>query len=246
MYHGIIAGSGDVPPGREPGADRYDVPLQTFSRQMQWLKDSGCSVSLAGPDTPSAPVVITFDDGEMNNFTRALNVLRGLGFPAYFFVTVNRVGAQGYMGWGELSELARAGMAVGSHGLTHRILTGLPDAELKSELEESRCVLEGRLGIAVKDFSVPRGFYDEKVVEAAMAAGYQKIFVSESAPHHPRCVGRVAVQSSWSQKRFEMAVEGKVPAGEKVFNICKETCKAVLGGAGYDRLRSALLKGPSR
>lgn len=245
MYHGVVKEDAEIPPSREPGADLYDVSLKDFYGQMEFLKRHSYQVGTVDSErkTMDLPkIVITFDDGEMNNYEEAWPVLKMCKFPAYFFVTVSRIGKMGYMGWKELNELCYAGMTIGSHGLNHEILTGLSPQQLKRELLDSRNALEQNLRIKIQDFSVPRGFYDEKVIDTAKESGYEHIFVSDEEPSSPLCTGRLAVHNYWSLRRFEMALEGKTPWDEAIINFCKKNAKRLVGSGGYNRLRSTLLK----
>ena len=245
MYHAVIEDSSEVPADRDIGADLYDLPLKSFIGQMEFLKKNSIEVAKIEEALSQKPqaVVLTFDDGEQNNFTQAFPVLRQFGFPAYFFVTVNRVGKKGYMGWEELRQLVKGGMLVGSHGLGHEILAGLSQADMEKELKESRNILEKALGVPVKYFSVPRGFYDERGVFAAQSAGYQKILVSRSAqPSNPFCMGRIVVKGDWPLKRFKLALSGKTPWPEVFFEKIKDVVKCGVGSENYNRLRNTFLK----
>ena len=85
----------------DPGYARYILPLATFRRQIEWLKQSdfrGVNVSeaLAIPAQPA--VCITFDDGCETDLIAASPVLREFGFAATFYVTA------GFLGQSRLSE----------------------------------------------------------------------------------------------------------------------------------------------
>lgn len=245
MYHGVIKDDPEIPPSREPGAELYDVSLKNFYEQMKFLNRNNYRVVTYQLEQQAAThqeIVLTFDDGELNNYQEAWPVLKMYRFPAYFFVTVNRIGRLGYMGWKELRELSGAGMIVGSHGLTHEILTGLSPDKLKRELLDSRNALEQNLKKDVRDFSVPRGFYNDEVLKIAKECGYSHIFVSDEEPRSPLCVGRVAVQNYWSLKRFQMALHGQKPFDEQIYYFCKNNIKRLLGRRGYNGLRSTILK----
>ena len=148
----------------------------------------------------------------------------------------------GYMGWKELKELSQAGMIIGSHGMNHEILTGLSRENLKKELLDSRLALEQGLQKKVRDFSVPRGFYTETILNIAKDSGYEHVFVSDEDPRSPLCIGRIAIQEYWALWRFQMALEGKKPVDEAILYFCKNNMKRVLGGRWYSGLRSALLR----
>lgn len=61
------------------------------------------------------------------------------------------------MTWDQLAEMADAGMEIGSHTVSHPILTRLSAAGAAAELAGSRAVLEERLGRPVRHFAYPNG-----------------------------------------------------------------------------------------
>lgn len=246
MYHGVVADKGSIPPDREVGADIYDVSVRDFRQQMAFIKDSSCFVTTFDKEK-SLPdgkrIILTFDDGEMNNYVEAFPVLKEFGFQAYFFVTVNRIGKNGYMGWNELKALCDANMTIGSHSLSHQIMTKLDVKDIREELERSKQVLEDRLQVPVLDFSVPRGFYNKEVVTLAVNAGYQRIFISERQQYFDsNCLPRVAVKRNWSVSRLQDALRNRIPVMERFRNMFKKVIRALMGDAGYDAARSVLLR----
>jgi len=69
--------------------------------------------------------------------------------------------------------LSSAGFEIGSHGMTHAHLTGLSDAELKTEVADSKKLIEDLVGAPVTGFSYPYGEWDARVRDAGIQAGYQ-------------------------------------------------------------------------
>ena len=70
-------------------------------------------------------------------------------------------------GWDELKRLDPRVVTIGSHTLTHPILTSLSREETDAELRESRAVLEAELERRVPDFCYPNGNVDASVVDTA-------------------------------------------------------------------------------
>ena len=70
-------------------------------------------------------------------------------------------------GWDELRRLDPRVVTLGSHSLTHPILTSLSADEAEAELAESRALLEAEAGRPVSDFCYPNGDLDEAVVQSA-------------------------------------------------------------------------------
>ena len=74
---------------------------------------------------------------------------------------------------------------IGSHTLTHPILTTIPDNQLIREIQESRVRLEELTGKPVQSFCYPNGIYSEKVVKVVeeyypLAVSTNEGFVSRS------------------------------------------------------------------
>jgi peptidoglycan/xylan/chitin deacetylase (PgdA/CDA1 family) len=70
------------------------------------------------------------------------------------------------MSWDELSTLDPTLITIGSHTLTHPILTTHTAEEINFELRESRLLLEQKLGREIHFFCYPNGSYDERVYQA--------------------------------------------------------------------------------
>jgi peptidoglycan/xylan/chitin deacetylase (PgdA/CDA1 family) len=80
------------------------------------------------------------------------------------------------MTWDQLREMQAAGMDIGSHGVSHRMLAKLPAAEMVAEIRQSKESLERELGVPAEVLSYPVGgpdAYDEDVIAAARDAGYR-------------------------------------------------------------------------
>lgn len=245
MYHGIKTDYLSIPEGREIGASLYDVPLEKFKSQMFWLKDNDYAtiyIDEINNYNQAKQVILTFDDGEANNFIHGFPLLRQLNFKAYFFVIVDRIGKPGYMGWDELYQLHEAGMMIGSHSLTHPILTNLMLHQLENELYGSRKELVNHLGNQIDTLSIPRGFCNDQVLQTAYAAGYKQVLISERLEDlNPKCWERMAIKGSWDIQRFGQAIKGEKPIDERIFDQAKRTAKKLLKGALYDQLRKTVL-----
>jgi peptidoglycan/xylan/chitin deacetylase (PgdA/CDA1 family) len=59
--------------------------------------------------------------------------------------------------WEQVREMQQAGIHFGSHTMTHPVISRLAPAALETELQESRRVLEEKLGMPVLDFAYPFG-----------------------------------------------------------------------------------------
>jgi peptidoglycan/xylan/chitin deacetylase (PgdA/CDA1 family) len=75
--------------------------------------------------------------------------------------------------WEQLREMESSGIEVGSHTVTHPVLTHVTADQLRRELEDSRRRLEDMLGHRVTLFCYPNGAYNRIVRDAVARAGYR-------------------------------------------------------------------------
>ncbi len=234
MYHSV-GGKANAEVVRlrslQVGAGLYCVPTERFREQMQYLAQGSAKKE----------IIITFDDGLLDNYTNAYPILKEFGLKAYFFILAGKVGTGGYMNWGQIRELKNSGMIIGSHGVAHRILTELNDAELDYELSESKKMLEDKLGERIDFFSVPRGFYNKKVIAKAKDAGYKAVFTSVYGDRDEFKLGRIPVKASWDLAYFIRIVNGGLSLKDKGKELIKNASKKMLGAKNYDRLRTGIL-----
>jgi peptidoglycan/xylan/chitin deacetylase (PgdA/CDA1 family) len=117
---------------------------------------------------PQKPVILTFDDGYRNHHDDALPVLQQEGLKGVFSIITNRIASSAgtrqdsswdtggnppentwpaeHLIWAEVTALRDAGMAIASHSKTHPDLTILGEAQLTSEIGDSKTDIEAHLG----------------------------------------------------------------------------------------------------
>ena len=87
-----------------------------------------------------------------------------------------------FLDWPQISEMDGSGLVMfGSHSVNHPNLTLLSEGSLKLELEESKGILEDRLGKAVLAFAYPYGgpgFFDSRIINELQGAGYSCAFTT--------------------------------------------------------------------
>lgn len=202
LYHHINHHDGDT----------VTVTPEVFAGQMAFLKDSGYTAlsvaelldHITGKcPAPQKAMLLTFDDGWLDNYLFAYPVLMKYLFRATFFLVTGRVtavkvtahpsqvpcheeakrllrsGVAGrvVMGWDLVRKLRSEGLLeFYSHTVSHRRCSTLDDAELAAELSISKAVLEAELGRVCDCLCWPYGDFDKRTVAAAETAGYKAIF----------------------------------------------------------------------
>jgi peptidoglycan/xylan/chitin deacetylase (PgdA/CDA1 family) len=205
----------------------YGVTSAQLSEQLDALEKEGFAF-VSGPQVeafyakgsplPRKSALITFDDGNLDVYTKAFPLLRKRGVPFVFYVypaAVNRGHAIHCVSWEDLKDMADKGVTIGCHSMTHPILSHPPkdvldraayDAWLDRELVQSKAEIEAKLGRAVNEFAVPFGAFDRYVYSKIKAAGYTLALNVHGAIADSRAdpldLNRFIVLRSMSKERF--------------------------------------------
>jgi glycosyltransferase involved in cell wall biosynthesis/peptidoglycan/xylan/chitin deacetylase (PgdA/CDA1 family) len=217
--------------GDEERGSRFIIPVRQFAQQMKWLQRLGyrvigleeflrCRREHRLP--PPRSVVITIDDAYADTLSHAYPVLHRHGYPATVFAVSDRVGAANawsngtglkgrrLLSWGEIAEMARAGIEFGAHTATHPKLPELPEEQVRQEVIGSKTELENRLHVPIRSFAFPFGERDvasERVVKEAGFWGACGVDSGLNTPGTPiYALRRIEVQGTLSLFRFLLAL----------------------------------------
>ena len=159
------------------------IEPEDFDWQMKYLVDHGYhSISIdelyafmeGQGSLPDRPVLITFDDGYVDNYTNAYPILKKYNLKATIFIVTGFVSKRkGYLTWDQLREMEKNGVMAQSHTVTHAPLPELPDDRIREELVESKRQAEAELGHPVEFIAYPTGVHDLHIVGIAKDAGYK-------------------------------------------------------------------------
>lgn len=133
-------------------------------------------------------VVITFDDGYLNNYELAVPLLLEHDLPACFFLTAGFVGtnktfwwdrakrsSESLMSWSQAREIAELGFEIGCHTWSHPDLGQEPLTSVDRELYRARAKIEDMTGVSVEHFAYPYGGREhirQEWIQAIKDAGY--------------------------------------------------------------------------
>lgn len=179
----------------------HSIPKEkrsAFAKQMdeliRWSKPVCADVKMPLP--PGARYVsVTFDDGYQSIVENALPELAQRRIPTTLFVITEALGLtsrwvsypppsrvlnEPIMTEGQLTKLPSDLVQIGSHTLTHPMLTRLDEAEARNELSRSRTRLEEIIKRKVQLFSFPYGAFNDNLIAWCREAGYGRIFTTLS------------------------------------------------------------------
>ena len=179
MYHYV-----SEPP---PEADTYRLDLsvtpEIFREQMTWLKENDYetitlyhllyALNIGWPPLPENPVILTFDDGYLDNYENAFPILLEYGFVGTFFILsdVTNRSQPGYMTWDMLREMHGAGMDIEVHGREHLDMSGQDREWLLYHLLGPVEDIAANLGYSPRLLAYPSGKYDDMTVTVAREVG---------------------------------------------------------------------------
>jgi peptidoglycan/xylan/chitin deacetylase (PgdA/CDA1 family) len=185
MYHSIGEAQTDK-------KNSLDISLKVFEQQMEFLHRYHYRVIpllelknllKENKKIPSKTVVLTFDDGYENNYTKVLPILKKYDFPATIFVIVNNLGKEKimydrmykFMTEDMMREMSDSGLiTIGSHTIEHRYLPGVSDEdELWKEINGSKKALEKILRKPVGIFCYPVGGHTPAIEAIVRKSGYE-------------------------------------------------------------------------
>lgn len=125
-----------------------------------------------GRALPSRPVLLTFDDGYVDDVKSVLPVLSAHHMVATFYIITRRFHEPGFLTAGEVRRLDRAGMDIGAHTRTHVPLNAVNTAEMKNQILGSRDDLQRVVNHPVQWFAYPFGVFTAAVVSEVRNAGF--------------------------------------------------------------------------
>jgi peptidoglycan/xylan/chitin deacetylase (PgdA/CDA1 family) len=175
MYHVVSA-----PPASARYPDLFVRP-HDFAAEMDWLgRHRYQAVTLKrvydswtkGAKLPAHPIVISFDDGYLSQYTQAFPSLRAHHWPGELNMEVNFLHGTGALVPWRVRTLIAAGWELDAHTLTHPDLTTLDDAELWRQVHGSRVALQRTFHVPVDFFCYPAGRYNARVIRAVKLAGF--------------------------------------------------------------------------
>ncbi|CCH52183.1 polysaccharide deacetylase [Fibrisoma limi BUZ 3] len=197
-------------------AKDYIVPPDLFKDHMQMLADSGYHTILpdqyyayltTGAPLPAKPVMITFDDGDLDQYTVAAPILEKHGFKASFFimtVAIGRRGYQPYMDKQQIKDLSDRGHTIGAHTWDHHNVKKYQGDDWKIQIDEPNEKLQTITGKPVRYFAYPFGLWNEAALPELKKRGYLMAFTLAEKKRDPQLplltTRRIIAGGPWSAK----------------------------------------------
>ena len=147
---------------------------------------------------PRRPLVLTFDDGYLDNYLNLLPLMQQAGYRGVLYLLGDF--SIGYNRWDAdtdptepraalMSETQKrafvaAGWEIGAHTLHHARLPELPPAEAAHEIAASKTALEATLGTEVISFAYPYGALTDELKTLTAQAGFRYAVATDTGGLH--------------------------------------------------------------
>lgn len=196
MYHRVVNST------EEGGVHGTYVTVKQFEDHMEILRKLDYEVITFSDlvlrerfSDGKKKVILTFDDGYVDNYRYAFPVLKKYGYRAVIYL----VSHLDYNKWDvenpknpekrfelmnelQLREMLDYGIEFGGHTKTHPRLSALEHEEARKEIFESKLSTEEKLGLELVSFAYPYGDLNEEVKELVKEAGYRYGVATDSGP----------------------------------------------------------------
>jgi peptidoglycan/xylan/chitin deacetylase (PgdA/CDA1 family) len=180
------------------------VPPEMFDKQLQWLVQNNWKfLTMADlvkqqENIPKKSVVLTFDDGYLDNLTNALPIMKKYNARATLYLVIDRhdndwsTKKKKHHDSGELArdpklndqqvtELLESGcFELGGHTHTHANLNSLDQKQKIAEIKNSKIKLEQLFNTKVTSFAYPFGIYSEQDVSIVEQSGYSSAVTTDA------------------------------------------------------------------
>jgi len=202
-----------------PGTAEIDMPVSTFTRQLDLLASLGGVRSLDDAIEQGGAVVLTFDDGTRDFSDEVLPLLVERKLPALLYLATGMteeptsLGLGPGLSWSMLRDAVATGLvSVGSHTHQHVNLARASASDAEREMRRSKELIEDRLGTACRHFAYPWGVgspaadaISRRLFETAAIDAWRTNRWGNIDPHR---LGRTPILRSDGTAFFRMKVRG--------------------------------------
>ncbi|WP_406827330.1 polysaccharide deacetylase family protein [Pedobacter sp. KACC 23697] len=201
----------------------YIVEIQNFKDQMKMLADSGYHTILpdqlyaylnTGAALPSKPIMLTFDDTDMDQFTVVRPTLEKLGYKAVYFIMTVSIGRKGkfvdYMTKEQIKQLSDEGNVIGSHTYDHKNFKKYAGKDWEEQLDKPTKKLEEITGKKMTEFAYPFGLWNAEGIPELKKRGFRMAFQlstkrDEKDPLYT--IRRIIASGYWSPKTLSNSIK---------------------------------------
>ncbi|HLX91876.1 MAG TPA: polysaccharide deacetylase family protein [Puia sp.] len=188
----------------------YIVPVSVFKQQMKMLADSGYHTITPdqlfdyltkGSPLPKKPVMLTYDDTDLGQFTVAFPEMEKYNFKGVYFIMTVSLNRPNYMTKEEVRQLSDAGNIIGSHTWDHHNVKLYKGNDWKVQIDKPTQELETITGKPIRYFAYPFGLWNEQAIPELKKRDFKAAFqlITHRDDQEPLyTIRRIIVPGYWS------------------------------------------------
>lgn len=160
---------------------------------------------------PQKSILITFDDGYMDNYINAFPILKELKMHATIFCIASELDGSYYLSESAIKDMSNNGIDIASHTMNHKHLSQLNYSEQVNELKKSKSKLESIVSKNITTVAFPFGDYNNDTINAAMSCGYNIAFTTHKGfcnkDSSPLKLNRIYISSNYNMDKFKSLIK---------------------------------------
>jgi peptidoglycan/xylan/chitin deacetylase (PgdA/CDA1 family) len=188
----------------------YIVPPAAFAVQMRMLADSGYhtispdqlySYLISGTKLPAKPILLSFDDTDLDQYTVAFPEMKKYGFHGVFFIMTVSLGRPHYMSRDQVRDLSDEGNTIGSHTWDHHNVKKYEGNDWVVQLDKPTRTLEQITGKNIRFFAYPFGLWNTAAFPELKKRGFVAAFqLNEKSDQKDPLysIRRIIVPGTWN------------------------------------------------
>ena len=201
---------------KESADNEVTITPEMLKAELKYIHDEGYVTLTISQlkayilnDSPIPPksILITFDDGYMDNYYSAFPLLKEFNMTATIFCITAELDGSYYLSKEAIKEMSAYGIDIESHTLTHPHLNKLNYDQQLAELVASKKTLEEITGKEISSLAYPFGDFNDDSVKAAKEAGYTLGFTTKlglsDRNDTPLTLDRIYISSKYDMNTFK-------------------------------------------
>ena len=195
----------------------YIVEVQNFRNQIKMLADSGYHTILPdqlyaylnnGTALPAKPIMLTFDDTDLDQFTEVRPTLKKYDFKA---VSIGKKGKfVDYMSSDQIKQLSDEGNVIGSHTYDHKNFKKYAGKDWEEQIDKPTKKLEKITGKKIAYFAYPFGLWNAEGIPELKKRGFKMAFQLSTKRDEKDplfTVRRIIASGYWSPKTLSNSIK---------------------------------------
>ena len=167
-----------------------------------------------GAALPSKPIMLTFDDTDLDQFTIVRPTLDKLGYKAVYFIMTVSIGKKGkfvdYMSKEQIKQLSDEGNVIGSHTYDHKNFKKYAGKDWEEQLDKPTKKLEEITGKKMTEFAYPFGLWNAEGIPELKKRGFRMAYQLSTKRDEKDplfTIRRIIASGYWSPKTLSNSIK---------------------------------------